>query len=216
MLFWLFWWWILIIILLRFFVFLPYRCRGWIFIVKMANYACMTKLRLNRLYGKDGYNTKIRKSAHYGCIIFNSQQGAASLVVRSSQVVSDRMNQLHRSQIFGFVASVAGFSSCGVDFVKDGPVRVQKDDQAGCATVSVSQSDLHHAEAPRIGLPKTADGLIVTKTMFAAVCVMSLRPRVPDMVISILCWEPTECLEELLAHRDCCTHIGFVISNLDV
>lgn len=31
------------------------------------------------------------------------------------------------------------------------------------------QSDLHHAEAPTIGLPKTADGLIVTKTMFAAV-----------------------------------------------
>lgn len=129
---------------------------------------------------------------------------------------TDFSSDPHRSQIFGFVASVAGFSSCGVDVVKDGPVRVQKDDQAGCATVSVSQSDLHHAEAPRIGLPKTADGLIVTKTMFAAVCVMSLRPRVPDMVISILCWEPTECLEELLAHRDCCTHIGFVISNLDV
>lgn len=32
------------------------------------------------------------------------------------------------------------------------------------------QSDLHRAEAPRIGLPKTADGLIVTKTMFAAAC----------------------------------------------
>lgn len=77
------------------------------------------------------------------------------------------------------------------------------------------QSDLHHAEAPRIGLPKTADGLIVTKTMFAAACVMSLSPRVPDMVISSLCWEPAECLEELLAHRDCCAHIGFVMSSFD-